>query len=499
MVTVDRAAAGKPRVGNNTENIGLIEIPRTHPIDQVLLRVPVRPKTLATPPRDSTAAAVRGDAGLPYLGRTLHFMRWGPAEMMDRYRRFGPVTLNSSLGLDRVFAAGPEAIDEVLGRRRRDFGQGWDFFIGPFFRRGLLLLEFDEHMFHRRIMQQAFTRQRLEAHLAELTPVVRQTIDRWVPAGPGASRTVRLFPAIKALTLEIAGETFMDAEVGEQRRILTDAFVACTHAGLALVRHPVPGGKWRAGLRGRRVLEEYFTSMLPQKRRSPAEGRKDAPDFFSGLCHARTEDGDVFSDADVVNHMIFLIMAAHDTTTTAATAVAYYLGKHPDWQQKVRAEVLAADAETDIPTISELDRLHNLDLVVKESLRLMPPVPGIVRRAVRDTEIAGHYVPAGTPVDLGYQVNHLLPEFWTDPEVFDPLRFDEPRREDKSHRLAWMPFGAGSHKCIGMHFGVFEVKTIISALVRGYRWNIPDSYRMPWGFSTIPFPRDNAPLHLERL
>ncbi|MBF6084780.1 cytochrome P450 [Nocardia cyriacigeorgica] len=493
MVTVDRAGVEKARVRIESENSGLIEIPRAHPIDRALSLVPARRRVLANPPSGSSATAVDGDAGLPYLGRALHYMRWGPAEMMDRYRRYGPVTLNSSLGMERVMAAGPEAIDEVLGRRRRDFGQGWDYFIGPFFRRGLLLLEFDEHMFHRRIMQQAFTRDRLEAHLAALTPVVREVVGRWVPPGRGASRTVKLFPTIKELTLDIAGETFMAADVGPQRRRLTEAFVDCTHAGLAIVRHPMPGGRWRAGLRGRKVLEEYFTAMLPQKRRS------EEADFFSGLCHARDADGSVFSDADVVNHMIFLIMAAHDTTTTTATAVAYYLGKHPDWQQRVRAEVRAADRAGAPPTIAELESMRDLDLVVKESLRLMPPVPGLVRRAVRDTEICGHYIPAGTPVDLAYQVNHLLPELWTDPEIFDPERFSEARREDKSHRLAWMPFGAGSHKCIGMHFGTFEVKTVIAALVRDYEWTIPDLYRMPWGFTTIPFPRDDAPMRLRRI
>src|SRR5690606_12584873 len=178
MVTVDRAATRASRARTDTENSALIEIPRRQALDRLLLRVPERPRTLATPPDRNDTRAVRGDGGLPYLGRTLHYMRWGPAEMLDRYRRFGPVTLNSSMGMDRVFAAGPEALDEVVGRRRRDFGQGWDYFVGPFFRRGLLLLEFDEHMFHRRIMQQAFTRERLEAHLAELTPVVRSTIGR---------------------------------------------------------------------------------------------------------------------------------------------------------------------------------------------------------------------------------------------------------------------------------------------------------------------------------
>ncbi|MFG1795177.1 cytochrome P450 [Nocardia sp. NPDC049149] len=500
MVAGDRVVGRKSSVRGHsddtadTENTALIDIPHDHLIDRALGLLPERHHVLATPPPGSATTAVHGDAGLPYLGRALQYMRWGPAEMMGRYRTYGPVSMSTSLGIDRVLVAGPEALDEVLGRRRRDFGQGWDYFIGPFFRRGLLLLEFDEHKFHRRIMQQAFTRERLEAHLAALTPAVRASIERWVPKDGSAERTVRLYPTIKDLTLDIAGESFMGVDVGSRRRELINAFVDCTHAGLAIIRHSVPGGNWRSGLRGRKVLEDYFRSMLPEKRRA------ESPDFFSGLCHARSEDGGVFGDADVVNHMIFLIMAAHDTTTTTATAVAYYLGKHPEWQERVRAEVLALDAEIDggAPTITDLERLHELDLVVKESLRLMPPVPGLARRAVRDTEIAGHYIPAGTSVDLAYQVNHLLPELWTHPELFDPERFSAERHEDKSHRLAWLPFGAGAHKCIGMHFGTFEVKTVIAALVRSYTWQIPQSYRMPWGFTTIPFPRDGAPMLLRR-
>lgn len=494
MIVRNRVDRRNSSAAAESENAALINIPKTHPIDRALRVLPERPRVLATPPHGSTGVAVHGDIGLPYLGTALQYMRWGPADVLARYRRYGPVALTRTFGLEHVQVAGPDAIDEVLGKRRHDFGQGWNLYIGPFFRRGLLLLEFDEHMFHRRIMQQAFTRDRLEAHLAMLTPAARVAVGRWVPAGSGDTRTVRLYPTMKELTLELAGETFMAADVGAQRQRLLSAFLACTHAGLAIVRHSMPGGNWRAGLRGRRVLEEYFTALLPEKRRA------ESPDFFAGLCHARSEDGEVFSDADVVNHMIFLIMAAHDTTTTTATTVAYYLGKHPEWQRRVRAEVLALDAEIGSapPRIADLDRLHELDLVIRESLRLMPPVPGLCRRAVRDTEVAGHYIPAGTPVDIAYQVNHLLPELWTHPEVFDPERFAEPRREDKSHRLAWLPFGAGAHKCIGMHFGTFEVKTLIAAMVRDYEWSMPDTYRIPWGYTTIPFPRDGAPVELRR-
>ncbi|MBO0855961.1 MAG: cytochrome P450 [Nocardia sp.] len=495
MVSVDprpSGSAGRREVGaGERENIDLVAIPRRHRIDRLLARTPRRDRVLATAPAGTDALVVRGDTGLPVLGRSLHYLRWGPAEMYHRYLTYGPVSYGPSFGVDRVMVAGPQAVDEVLGKRRNDFGQGWDMMIGAFFRRGLLLLEFSEHMFHRHIMQQAFTRDGLESHLAVLAPVADAAVRRWCRDG---ARTVRLYPTIKDMTLEIATETFMGVQAGPDRARLGQAFLDCTHAPLSLVRLPVPGSAWRAGLRGRKVLVDYFTSMLPDKRAAPGS------DFFSALCRARTETGESFSDADVVNHMIFLIMAAHDTTTTTATAVAYYLGRHPEWQERVRAEADALFGELDgaAPKLADLDRLHDLDLVIKESLRLVPPVPGLVRRAVRDTQVAGHYIPAGTQVDVAYGVNHLLPELWSRPTVFDPERFSEQRREDKSHRLAWMPFGAGAHKCIGMHFGTFEVKVVIAAMVRAYRWQIPDDYLIPWGYNTIPFPRDGAPMRLTR-
>ena len=202
-----------------------------------------------------------------------------------------------------------------------------------------------------------------------------------------------MYPALKRLTLDIASAIFMAAELGASGDRVTRAFIDTVRAGTALIRLPV--GRWGAGLRGRQVLEYYFRASLPAKRAS------DSDDLFAALCHARTDEGEVFTDDDVVNHMIFLMMAAHDTSTITTRAVAYYLGKHPEWQEKVRAESLAlGDAP---PDMAALDTLGTLDLVIKESMRLVTPVPSLVRRTVRDTDLLGHYVPSDTLV-VGHAV-----------------------------------------------------------------------------------------------
>ena len=191
--------------------------------------------------------------------------------------------------------------------------------------------------------------------------------------------------------------------------------------------------------------------------------------------------------------MIFLLMAAHDTSTITLTSMAYYLAKNPEWQERCLAESHALGDEVGY---DELDRLVSLDLVMKESLRLVTPVPGLVRRANKDTELMGYVVPRGSYVAVHMWGLHHLDEVWPDPERFDPERFAEHRREDKVHRNAFMPFGNGIHKCIGMYFGGMEVKAAMHQLLRRYRLEVPAGYTMPVDWSSLPRPRDGLPLTL---
>lgn len=194
--------------------------------------------------------------------------------------------------------------------------------------------------------------------------------------------------------------------------------------------------------------------------------------------------------------MIFLMMAAHDTTTITTTAVTYYLAKHPEWQARAREESLALG--TDLPDIAALEGLSALDLVMKESLRLVAPVPGLMRMAVKDTSIEGYYIPKGTIVSGNPLTNHYDPAYWSNPHDFDPERFNETRREDKSHRHAWIPFGGGAHKCIGLIFGTLEVKAILHELLLRYEWSVPSDYEVRWDGTSLPIPVDGLPITFTR-
>jgi cytochrome P450 len=444
-------------------------------------------RSLADPPAGSGLRPVLGDSGPPLVGHSLDMLSDLVGWARRRHARFGEVSWGGAFGTDIVLVLGPDGIGHVLGNKDKAFSnkEGWEYLIGPFFERGVMLMDFDEHRQHRQIMQQAFRKDRLVAYLEDMNPAISAGLDRW----PEGDRFA-LYTATKQLTLDLATEVFVGARLGTDTDRINEAFIDTVHGGAAVLRADVPGGRWRRGLKGRRFLEEYLRKQIAVKR--AAEGR----DLFSVLCHAESEDGDRFTDDDVVNHMIFVLMAAHDTSTTTLSMMGYFLGRHREWQERLRDESLALGR--DAIDYSDLDRLQGLDLVMKETLRMYAPVALLMRRALADTAIAGHYVPAGTYVALGLYPSQRMAQWWSKPDTFDPERFAEGRREDQSHKYAWTPFGGNVHKCIGLHFGGMEVKAILHQMLLRYAWSVPDHYQPPIGMGTGPMPADGLPIRLTR-
>jgi cytochrome P450 len=440
------------------------------------------------PPRTSTLKAIPGDAGLPLIGHTLGFMRDPIGLMRKRYDTYGPVSWSSVFGLRMIQMLGPDANQFVMLNRGDLFSNhdGWDYFIGRFFHRGIMLLDFEEHRWHRKIMQQAFNKDVLKGYLERMGPHIASGIEDW-----HSINQFKVLSEVKQLTLDLATDVFMGYELGPEADSLNKAFVDTVRAGTAIVRTNVPGLRWSKGLKGRRVLEAFFRKELPAKRASQES------DLFSALCHASTEDGERFSDDDVVNHMIFLMMAAHDTTTITLSTLFYYLAKNPEWQERLRVESRALNKrELDY---DDLPRLEGISLAMKEALRLCSPVPSLPRKTVKDVEYEGFFIPAGSFINVVPYFTHYMEEYWPDPERFDPERFSPERREDKVHPYAWMPFGGGAHKCIGLHFADLQVKAVLHQVLLNYRWSVPDDYEMPVDTSSLPVPADGLPVKLEKL
>ncbi|MDX1693922.1 MAG: cytochrome P450 [Ketobacteraceae bacterium] len=383
---------------------------------------------------------------------------------------------------------GPDANQWVLQNRDGIFSSyhGWRWILDRVFPGAIMSMDGDQHRFQRRIMQQAFKKPALESYMDQMQPEIARGLVTW-----HQQRDFAFYDHIKTLTLDLAASVFMGMALGEKTDAMNQAFVDTVEASIAPVRWPLPGTSMAKGVKGREYLVELFNSMLPEKK------ARTTPDFFSQFCHAETEEGSRFTDQEIIDHMIFLMMAAHDTTTSTLTTMVYALAKHPEWQDRARREVLALNQR--FLAFEDLERLQVLDWIMKEALRMYPPLPTMPRMVMADTSFRGYYLPKDSLVSISPIHTHYMKTLWSHPEHFDPLRFSPGREEHKHHQFAWIPFGGGPHMCIGQHFASIQVKCIMNQLLKLYWWDVEPGYEMPYQLVPIAKPKDGLPVNLHHL
>lgn len=433
-------------------------------------------------------AHVPGSDGWPLVGHSLQFLADPLAFGLRTLERYGPVSRTSFLFERRLNLISAEANEFVLLDRAGNFSAhlGWEPVLGQLFPRGLMLRDGDDHRYHRRLMQPAFRKEALAAYLGRMGPRIASTVAEWVARG-----SFQFYPAVKKLTLEIAADVFLGLELQSEVEQVGRDFGDVVEASSAINRIPVIGRLYERGLTSRRRLVRTIEERIPARR--SGEG----VDLLSQLCRAQDENGQRYSDAEVVDHLIFVMMAAHDTTTSALTTIVYALARHPEWQDRLRA--LSASIGKPAPDFDDLPSLEAFDWVLREALRLYPPLTIIQRRAIRDCAFQGFAIPVGTPVTLYPVATQRLPQWWSSPDAFDPERFSPARAEHRRHPFAWAPFGGGAHMCLGLHFAEMQVKAVLHPLLLAASWSIPDSYRMPYQLAPIARPRDGLPIKLRAI
>ncbi|MFT6957754.1 MAG: cytochrome P450, partial [Halieaceae bacterium] len=309
---------------------------------------------------------IPGSYGLPLIGDTFGFVV-KPFETLDRrYRQFGPVSKISMTFQKSVIALGPEFIQQLTLDSEHAFSaqMGYDAPLGDFFAGGLLMKDFKEHKFHRRIMQTAFKIDAMRTYVDMMHPVIDERVSQW-----GKQKQFHFYPNIKTLLLDVGAKIFLGLDLkGDATQALNQSFLNMNEGTMSLIRKDWPGLLYRKGMNGRRELEDFFINLVPERR---GEVGKDMATFFA---NEKTEAGEYFSEKVVGEHLIFLLLAAHDTTTSALTMAAYYLAHDQAWQERLREEILGLGK----PNLEYDDLGANnatLDNCFKEVLRLSPPVP----------------------------------------------------------------------------------------------------------------------------
>ena len=432
------------------------------------------------PPAHPGRAALQhipGDEGWPLIGLLPRYFYHLDTLVMHTQRRFGNVVRTRIPGNVGLFVFGADNYQRIFLDREQLFSarHGYQSSLGHLFTEALLLQDYEDHRFRRRLMQSAFKTHSLRQYPAQMNPIIADELADWSrPSG------MTIHARLKNLLLKISARTFFGIAADNTDTLqLSRNFTDLVEAMLALLRWDLPGFRYHRGLRSRRALEQYFNGLIPQRRHG------DGQDMLSHMCRETDDRGEPFSDEEITNQAIFLLFAAHDTTTSLLNNLLLHLARDETLQESLRGQSRALN--TDYPAFDELDGLSGLDHCIDECLRLYPPAPISVRSTLRDCAIEGYPVPAGTTLYLPMLFNQRDPQFWRQPHRFDPDRFAPGREEHKQHPFAYHPFGGGAHKCIGMHFARMMAKCVMHQLLLRQRITLPAGHRsrILW----IPLPR----------
>ncbi len=401
---------------------------------------------LPEPPMPHRKAGLRALKALIKHGYILAAFQALHEEMGDVFRLPLP-------GFNPVVLVGPEAAHYVLITARGDLRwrpEGDP--VTKLLRRGVLVEDGERHDALRRIMNPALHRRRLPSYVAAMWRYTDQVSATWNPSGP-----VDMLAEMRRIALLILMGTLFKVDFAPDMDRLWPAILRILNyisPSLWLVWQDMP----RPGYRGaQRQIDDYLYRVIRARRAAIGE----TDDLLGLLVTAPGMSDDLIRD-----QLLTMLIAGHDTSTALLAWSLYLLGSHPEIMARAQAEVDSVLGE-DVPDFTHLERLVYLERVIKETLRLYPPIHIGNRMAAVDLEFQSYRIPAGTRVVYSIYLTHRHPHHWPDPERFDPDRFT-PEQNRVRKPYIYLPFGGGPRNCIGAAFAEVEAKVILARILQTF-------------------------------
>ena len=422
-----------------------------------------------------------GPNGHWYFGNLRALLPDPAAFLIEMRARYGDCfTVGRLFNRRVVVLCGPAANRLVLLDPEGNFSSrmGWEVMV-DFFGGFLMLRDFADHRMHRRLMTDFFKPAALRRYLDAMLPIIRKA----TPSFDGQPDAYRL---ARRLSLDIGLQVFAGfAPTSRNEPVYLDTQRILD--GVMANRIGIPGSRrWRA-LRARDRLRARLLAEVQERRNRPGE------DMFTRLARFEDADGRNLSDRDIVDHMLGTLFAAHETTAGAMSMMMYSLARHRDWQHRVRAEVLPHDRDAS-PSFERLGDMPLATAVLRETLRLYSPVQLLPRRSVRAFEFLDNHIPENSQIFISPQMCHRDPTLFERPESFRPDRFLAQGSESQADPFSFIPFGKGSHMCIGINFAMLAVKALFAHLLQAFDIRLTAERTPDIGYLPTLRPAEQLPL-----
>jgi cytochrome P450 len=392
---------------------------------------------------------------MPRLLQTVAWVR-RPYPFIARARaRYGD-TFTMHIGRDTfVVLSDPDDVKQVFTGDPAIFhaGEG-NVILLPFLgRKSILLLDDAAHMSQRRLLLPAFHGERMRRHVDLMREVAGREVDAWPRGVPFAVQ-----PHMQAVTLEVIMRIVFGVDEGdpalatlrERLRRFLDVTASPREMRKLLIHGPERAHRRRIFAHAIDPVDEVIARVVEDHRRRDDLAERD--DVLSMLLLARHEDGSPMDDEELRDELLTLLVAGHETTATSLSWAMERLTRHPDALQRLTEEVRAGEE-------------GYVDAVIRETLRLRPVLPFVVRRLTQPQTIAGYDLPAGTNVAPSIQLIHRRPDIYPDPTAFRPERWLGVR----PNPYTFLPFGGGVRRCLGAAFAETEMRAVLAEIVSRVR------------------------------
>jgi cytochrome P450 len=380
-----------------------------------------------------------------------------PVPFLERCnRRYGEMfTVRFPIG-KIVFLSNPETIKEIFTGDPDVLhaGEANATPLEPLMgKNSVLLLDGPEHMRQRKLMLPSFHGERMQRYGDLMREIAEDEIKRWPVGDPFPLR-----PRTQAITLEIIMRAVFGIDDAERLAHLRDRLGRLLDIGmqpralasivLLPLRRTIGRRVWERFQRLRTDVDEVLYDEIARRRTAPDIAERD--DVLSILVQARDEQDKSLTDVELRDELITLLVAGHETTATTLAWAFDQLLRHSRELERLQAEVDTGESD------------EYLDAVIKETLRVRPVIPGVVRKLTAPIELNGYRIPAGVRVAPNIYLTHRRPDVYPEPERFMPERFlGQP-----PDTYSWIPFGGGIRRCLGASFALYELKVVIPAILR---------------------------------
>ena len=366
----------------------------------------------------------------------------------------------------------PDLVKDVLVTNNQNFIKGEAVrFNRRIFGDGLVISEGAKWLQQRRLIQPAFHRERIESYADTMVAFAERMMAGWQD---GEQRDIHR--DMMHLTLEIVAKTLFNVEIaGEEDRISValNTLMELTAGARMLLPPllrlaPTPGNLRYQ--RAARRLDDIVYGLIRERRASG----KILDDLLSTLLEARDEDGEAMPEKQLRDEVMTILLTGHETTAVSLSWTWYLLAQNPEVEERLSSE-LQQVLNGRSPRMHDLSALRYTDRVVKEAMRLYPPVWALVRNPIKDCEIGGYRVPAGATVLMSPWVMHRDPQHYDEPERFNPDRWlDE--RTTAAAKFTYFPFGGGPRSCIGSSFAMMEAVLVLATIAQRFRVSLVPDY-----------------------